>query len=168
MRSKPSPRRTLHSASETIRPHQSRAGSFLGIERIRSWPVLEEARRRPHEPCPGNSGRCSERTRTLLEEDATSTDRIVVAAVVLLCCLFVAGLGLVVYYRNSPEHAAVLFGGGTFVSLLGIVAWLRKLWFDKRTMDLILVLVQSMSPADAAKVLTTFYCGALSPKQLPT
>ncbi len=103
-----------------------------------------------------------------LREDAKSTDRIVVAAVVLLCCLFVAGLGLVVYYRNSPEHAAVLFGGGTFVSLLGIVAWLRKLWFDKRTMDLLLVLVQSMSPADAARVLTAFYFGALSPKQLST
>jgi hypothetical protein len=103
-----------------------------------------------------------------LREDARTTDRIVVVAVVLLCCLFVAGIGLVVYYRNSPEHLEVLFGGGTFVSLLGIVGWLRKLWFDKRTMDLLLVLVQSMSPADAAKVLTAFYFGALSPKRLPT
>jgi hypothetical protein len=85
----------------------------------------------------------------------------------LLCCLFIAGLGLVVYYRDSPERVAVLFGGGTFLSMLVIVGWLRKLWFDKRTMDLLLVLVQSMSPADAAKVLTTFYFGALSPKQLP-
>lgn len=103
-----------------------------------------------------------------LREDARHTDIIVVVAVVLLCCLFVAGLGLVIYYRDSPERVEVMFGGGTFVSLLGIVAWLRKLWFDKRTMDLLLVLVQSMSPADAAKVLTTFYFGALSLKQLPS
>jgi hypothetical protein len=102
-----------------------------------------------------------------LREDARKTDRIVVVAVVLLCCLFIAGLGLVVYFRDSPERIAVLFGGGTFLSMLGIVGWLRKLWFDKRTMDLLLDLVQSMSPADAAKVLTTFYFGALSPKKLP-
>jgi alkylhydroperoxidase family enzyme len=99
-----------------------------------------------------------------LREDAKSTDRIIVVAVVLLCCLFFAGLGLVFYYRDSPGHVAAMFGGGSFLSLLGIVGWLRKLWFDKRTMDLLLVLVQSMSPADAAKVLATFYFGALSPK----
>jgi hypothetical protein len=99
-----------------------------------------------------------------LREDAKSTDRIIVVAVVLLCCLFFAGLGLVFYYRDSPEQVKVMFGGGTFLSLLGIVAWLRKLWFDKRTMDLLLVLVQSMSPTDAAKVLATFYFGAFSPK----
>jgi hypothetical protein len=103
-----------------------------------------------------------------LREEARKTDRIVAVAVVLLCSLFVAGLGLVIYYRDSPERVAVIFGGGTFASLLGIIAWLRKLWFDKRTMDLLLVSLESMSPSDAAKVLTTFYFGALAPKQPTT
>ncbi|HSZ62580.1 MAG TPA: hypothetical protein VK828_12335 [Terriglobales bacterium] len=102
-----------------------------------------------------------------LREDAKRTDRIIVVAVVLLCCLFFAGLGLVFYYRNSPGQLTIVFGGGAFLSLLGIVGWLRKLWFDKRTMDLLLVLVQSMNPADAAKMLATFYFGALSPKTAP-
>jgi hypothetical protein len=102
-----------------------------------------------------------------LREDAKKTDGIIVVAVVLLCCLFAAGLALGIYYRASPQNVAVLFGGGTFVSMLGIVGWLRKLWFDKRTMDLLLALTQSMKPDDAAKALTSFYFGALIPKQPP-
>src|SRR5215469_16756723 len=81
-----------------------------------------------------------------LREDAKTTDRIILVAVVLLCSLFVIGIGFMVRYRNSPEKVAVLFGGGTFASMLGIVVWLRKLWFDKRTMDLLMALTQSMSP----------------------
>jgi hypothetical protein len=102
-----------------------------------------------------------------LREDAKKTDRIIVVAVLLLCCLFAAGLALGIYYRDSPQNVAILFGGGAFVSMLGIVGWLRKLWFDKRTMDLLLSLTQSMKPDDAAKALTSFYFGALIPKQPP-
>ena len=99
-----------------------------------------------------------------LRKDARKTDRILLIAVGLLCCLFALGFGLTIYHRNSPTNVAALFGGGTFLSLLGIVAWLRKLWFDKRTMDLLLALTQSMTPADAAKALTSFYFGALTAK----
>lgn len=99
-----------------------------------------------------------------LRQDAKSTDRIILVAVASLCCLFVCGIGFMVYYRNSPEKVALLFGTGTFASMFGIVAWLRKLWFDKRTMDLLLVLTQSMNPVDAAKAVTSFYFGALMAK----
>jgi hypothetical protein len=99
-----------------------------------------------------------------LQKDAKRTDTIIVVAVVALCCLFVFGIVVMVYYRNSPQTIAIVFEGGSFGSMLVMVGWLRKLWFDKRTMDLLLALTQSMNPADAAKVVTSFYFGALIAK----
>lgn len=100
-----------------------------------------------------------------LQKDAKMTDAIILVAVVLLCCLFVFGIMVMVYYRNSPQKLALVFAGGSFGSMLLIVGWLRKLWFDKRTMDLLLALTQSMNPMDAAKAVTSFYFGALTEKK---
>jgi hypothetical protein len=99
-----------------------------------------------------------------LQKDAKRTDRIILVAVMALCCLFVFGIVVMVYYRNSPQTLATVFEGGSFGSMLIVVAWLRKLWFDKRTMDLLLALTQSMNPADAARAVTSFYFGALIAK----
>jgi hypothetical protein len=99
-----------------------------------------------------------------LQKDTKRTDAIILVAVVVLCCLFVFGIVVMVYYRNSPQTLALVFEGGSFGSMLVIVAWLRKLWFDKRTMDLLLALTQSMNPADAAKAVTSFYFGAMIAK----
>jgi hypothetical protein len=98
-----------------------------------------------------------------LQKDTKATDTIILVAVVALCCLFVFGIVGMVYYRDSPKLLATVVVAW-FSWMLAIVARLRKLWFDKRTMDLLLALTQSMNPADAANAVTSFYYGALIAK----
>jgi hypothetical protein len=96
------------------------------------------------------------------------SDRLITVAVILLCGLFVVGVFLILYNRGSLNATAVI-SGGTFASMLVIIRWLRQLWLDKSTMDMLVNAANGLSPAEAAKLVTTFYFKALraSPSTRP-
>ena len=95
-----------------------------------------------------------------LQKSQASAGLIIFIAVGLLCALFVVGVALIFYYRNSPGTIALIFGGN-FFSLLIIVFWLRRLWLEKTTIDTLMVLVSGMSTAEAAKVIVGFHFKAI-------
>ena len=86
--------------------------------------------------------------------------RILIAAILVLCAIFLVGVALVFYYRDSPTTISILFGGN-FFSLLVIVYWLRRLWLEKTVLDTLLILVASMPPTEAAKTITQFHFKAI-------
>lgn len=86
--------------------------------------------------------------------------RILIVAILVLCAIFLVGVALVFYYRDSPTTISILFGGN-FFSLLAIVYWLRRLWLEKTVLDTLLILIASMPPTEAAKTITQFHFKAI-------
>ena len=92
------------------------------------------------------------------------TDRhLILVLVVLICVLFSMGLGLVIYYRENPTRVSMVLGGN-YLSLLVIVGFLRRIWLEKRTIDALLVIVESLKPAEAAKTLVDFHFRCMQAK----
>lgn len=120
------------------------------LERIGQNRVQELGEQRP-EP--------SKEDQAFLIEGLRRTRRfnanIIIVAIIILCAIFLLGAFLVIYYRSAPQTMAMVFGGN-FLSLLVIVAWLRRLWFEKSTLDLLTALLPSLPAADAAQVVTTW------------
>ena len=101
--------------------------------------------------------------RDSLDRQLRFNNSIVTVSIVLLCCLFGLGIFLVLYHRNSVNAVAVI-SGATFASLLGIVRFLRQLWLDKSAMDILIHVSYTLPPAEAAKVVTSFYFKAAGSK----
>jgi hypothetical protein len=98
--------------------------------------------------------------RDSLNRQLRFNNSLIVVAAILLCGLFLLGAFLIVYNRRSLDAVGVI-SGTTFAALLGIVAFLRRLWLDKSAMDLLIYASYGLSPAEAAKLVTTFYFKAL-------
>ncbi|KAA6461262.1 hypothetical protein DYQ86_13570 [Acidobacteria bacterium AB60] len=88
----------------------------------------------------------------------------IVVAVVLLCALFALAAFLLLLQRNSVNAVAVI-SGTTFSAMLGIIAFLRRLWLDKSAMDLLLFACQGLSPSEVANLVTSFYFKATEPRR---
>ena len=89
---------------------------------------------------------------------------IVVVAISVLCAIFLLGVFLVVYYRDSPS-AIVAILGGNFFSLLVIVGWLRKLWLENSTMGALLLITKDVPAREAAAIITTWHFRAMKEKK---
>jgi len=94
--------------------------------------------------------------RDSLDRQVRFNNSIVTVLVVLLCSLFGLGVLLVLSHLNSINAVAVI-SGATFASLLGILGFLRRLWLDKSAMDLLIHASYGLPPAEAAKLVTSFY-----------
>lgn len=81
---------------------------------------------------------------------------IIIIAILLLCLLFLMGALLILNNRNNPTTINYIFGG-TFLSLLSIVAWLRKLWFEKSILDMASGVVRNLPPEKAAEFVSSIY-----------
>lgn len=104
----------------------------------------------------------NERFAGLLDEHLKFNKGLIVVAVTLLCVLFVMGMFLVYTLRASPR-SIVIISGGSFLSFLIIIRWLRQLWIEKSMMDILLYAARDMPPKEAAKFLTGFYFKMLHP-----
>jgi len=98
----------------------------------------------------------------LLDEHLKFNKGIIVVAVALLCILFGVGMFLVYTLRTSPK-GIVTISGGSFLSFLLVIRWLRRLWIEKSMIDVMIFVARDMPPKEAAKFLTGFYFKMLRP-----
>ncbi|SRR5260370_979416 len=91
---------------------------------------------------------------------------LIIVAVIMLCVLFMLGVFLILYHRDSFDAVAWI-SGGTFAALLVIIRLLRRLWLDKSAVDLLIHASHGMSPSESAKLVTTFYFRALRARVEP-
>lgn len=94
--------------------------------------------------------------RDSLKRQLSFNNSLIAVAVILLCGLFLLGAFLIVYHRDSV-NAVTVISGTTFAALLGIISFLRRLWLDKSAIDLLVHASYGLSPAESAKLVTTFY-----------
>src|SRR5262249_55820925 len=90
---------------------------------------------------------------TWLDETLKFNKAIIVVAIVLLCILFGMGMFLVYTLRASPR-GIVIVSGGSFLSFLVVIRWLRQLWIEKSMMDISMYAAREMPPKEAAIFLT--------------
>lgn len=100
--------------------------------------------------------RANELFASRLLQQAKLNNTIIILAVMMLFILFATGVYLILLYQNDVKTIGVIFGG-TFLSLLGIVGWLRKLWIDKNLLDMSVGIIDQLSPSEAAKYIETMY-----------
>lgn len=100
--------------------------------------------------------RASELLSARLLQQAKVNNTIIMLAVGMLFVLFAIGIYLIIHYQDDVKTIGLIFGG-TFLSLLGIVGWLRKLWIDKNLLDMSAGIIGQLSPAEAAKYVETMY-----------
>lgn len=89
---------------------------------------------------------------------------IIIVAMVVLCVIFLVGVALVIKYIDHIEKINIVFGG-TFLSLLSIVYWLRKLWLEKSVLDISMGIIQNMPPEKAADYISTLYWRMINKKK---
>jgi len=102
--------------------------------------------------------------RDSLQRQLRFNNSLIVVAVILLFGLFTLGAFLILYHRDSV-NAVTVISGTTFATLLGIISFLRRLWLDKSAIDLLVQASYGLSPAESAKLVTSFYfraCGEAS------
>jgi hypothetical protein len=100
-----------------------------------------------------------------LQQSLRFNDRMIVVAVALLCVLFFLGAALTIYHRDAPKTISMIFGGA-FLSLLLVIGWIRQLWWDKTVIDILIPLLNELSPEDASKAITTLYYKILKSRAL--
>lgn len=81
---------------------------------------------------------------------------IILTAVIGLVIIFIIDIYFIFYYRDDLKALAFLFGG-TFLSLIGVIRWLRKLWMDKTVMDVTLGVIQDLPPEVAMQHIQVTY-----------
>jgi hypothetical protein len=84
-------------------------------------------------------------------------------AVGIVLALFLFCIAVVVYYRNNPNTAVMVMGGNS-LQLVLLVGWLRRLWVEKTAVETLLIATEELPPADAAKLLLSFYFKVLKSK----
>ncbi len=84
-------------------------------------------------------------------------------AAALWTMLFLVGIFLVFLFRNNPAGLALILGGNLMV-LSGVMFALRRLWLDLSAMGALLAILPGLSPAEAAKVITSYYFNAIDSK----
>ena len=91
-----------------------------------------------------------------LNRQYKANNNMIIIATTMLVILFVLGVFLVFYYLDSPKIISVVFGG-TFLSLLSIISRLHKLWIEKNMMDVSLIILQTLTPEQAAQFFKELY-----------
>jgi uncharacterized membrane protein len=85
----------------------------------------------------------------------------------LAIAVLVATFGVTLYfaflYKHDIKSVSIILGGN-LLSLLVIAGWLRRIWLEGTTLDILSLLVQGLPPKEAAEVITTFYFGTLNSK----
>ncbi|NHZ91033.1 hypothetical protein F2P45_18705 [Massilia sp. CCM 8733] len=81
-------------------------------------------------------------------------------AIGILVGTFLVTLYFAFLYQNDIKSVSFILGGN-FLSLLVIAGWLRRIWLEGTTLDILCVLLQNLPPREAVQVLATFYNGTL-------
>jgi hypothetical protein len=105
---------------------------------------------------PADLNRATTWLRGYLRERVQVSDRLVIVVVVLLCALFFTGIGLAIYHRDHPGFMSALIGGN-LLSLLAVVAWLRRILIEKTQMDLSMALIEALPPEQSVVFMMTLY-----------
>jgi hypothetical protein len=77
--------------------------------------------------------------------------------------LFFLGVYFAVHYRDNLTGLSVALGGNIMV-LSGVMFALRRLWLDSSAMGALLAILPGLGPAEAAKVITSFYFNVVESK----
>ena len=93
----------------------------------------------------------------------TQNQRLIWIASGLWVILFFVGIYFAIHYRDNLTGLTVAIGGNLMV-LSGVMLALRRLWLDSSAMGALLAILPGLSPADAAKVITSFYFNAIDSK----
>jgi hypothetical protein len=88
------------------------------------------------------------------------------AAAMLWVILFAIGAYFALHYRDNLTALSLALGGNVMV-LSGVVLSLRRLWLESSVVGALLAILPGLTPAEAAKVITTFYFNAIAAKQQP-
>jgi hypothetical protein len=94
--------------------------------------------------------------RDYLRERVRVSDRLVAVVVALLAILFLTGIGLAIYHRDKPEFMSAIIGGD-LLSLLAVVAWMRRIIVEKTQIDLSIAMIEALPPEQSAVFLMTLY-----------
>lgn len=88
------------------------------------------------------------------------SNAMVAVCLVMLCAVFAIGAaGAVLVLRSPGISAAVL--AATLAALLGVVAWLRRIWIEKSVLDLAAGVVRDLPPEEAVRLIEVIYWNAL-------
>jgi hypothetical protein len=90
------------------------------------------------------------------QEQQSVSGQILVVAVATLIVVFGLQAFLVLYYRDSPRALGLLFGG-QLACLFTVVNWLRRLWLDRCTLGMLVLITSEMAPKEAAQIITSWY-----------
>lgn len=93
---------------------------------------------------------------TSLKQKKSFNSVIFISMFIVLFVLFGASIFLVIYHRDNPSLIGTIMGG-TFLSIIAIVAKLRQLWFEKFIIDNASVVLQNFSPERAAEFILHLY-----------
>jgi hypothetical protein len=91
-----------------------------------------------------------------LRQKAGINNSLVIALMVLHFLIFFLAAALVYYQRESPNNIKVILGG-SLLSLLALTRSLAGLWRDKTKMDMLVVIIPSLSPQEAVKAIQSIY-----------
>jgi hypothetical protein len=95
----------------------------------------------------------SEGIRRELNEMARYNERFLWIGVGMILALYVAALGLIVFYRDSPAIVSAIFGGTGF-SIAGLGQKVFDVWKAKSTFELLLALATDVDGAQLSRILS--------------
>ena len=82
--------------------------------------------------------------------------KILILHIISLCLLYAVGIFLVFYFIDSPKAMGTIFGG-SFLGIMVIVRRFYHIWREKTFIDLFLVLIEGLPPAEALKAVESIY-----------
>ncbi len=88
----------------------------------------------------------------LINKRNKSNDKVIAVVFVLLCLFFVISMYFGYYYRDQPGVMGGILGS-TFLVLFLTIKWLHKLWQVKGIMDILLKIMENISPAKANEIM---------------
>lgn len=80
-----------------------------------------------------------------LYKNAALKRMIIITMVSLLIVLFIVGVYLVLFYRDDPKTMGAILGG-TFLSLVGIIAVMHRIWSDISRTDILMTIIGKLAP----------------------
>lgn len=78
------------------------------------------------------------------------------SAIAMLLVTFALFIFLAVHYRNDVTNLLRILGGNVLTLLL-VVAWMRKIWLEGTMLAMLTVVTEKLPPVEAAKVITSVY-----------
>lgn len=96
-----------------------------------------------------------------LHRESKFNNRLIVCVTVLHFLLFILAAALVFYHRDSPKVISLILGG-SFLSLLPVINSLSRLWREKSAIDMLGVILPTLTPEQSIKVIQSIYFGTQS------